>query len=124
MWTRPTRFDYYIPQFAHLGEQEVKNKEIYYDPTGGTNENTFGYQSRYADYKFKLSTVHGEFRDSLAYWHMARKFSATPGLNQTFIECVPTKDIFAVPTEPPCFFNIWHNVSAIRPLPYFSNPKL
>lgn len=126
MWSRPTRFDYYIPQFAHLGEQEVKKGELYLDPanTGGINDATFGYQSRYADYKFKLSTVHGEFRDTLAYWHMARKFSTTPALNQSFIECVPTKDIFAVPTEPPVFVNIWQEVSAIRPLPYFSNPKL
>lgn len=127
MWQRPTRFDYYIPQFAHLGEQEVKKKEVYFDfgATGElNNEQTFGYQSRYAEYKFKLSTVHGEFRDSLAYWHMARKFDQTPSLNQSFIECVPTKDIFAIPTEPPVFVNIWHEVSAIRPLPYFSNPKL
>lgn len=127
MWQRPTRFDYYIPQFAHLGEQEVKKKEVYFDfgATGDqNNEQTFGYQSRYAEYKFKLSTVHGEFRDSLAYWHMARKFDQTPSLNQTFIECVPTKDVFAVPSEHPLFVNIWHEVSAIRPLPYFSNPKL
>lgn len=127
MWSRPTRFDYLIPHFAHLGEQEVKNKEIYFDTdASNTNEQTFGYQSRYAEYKFKLSTIHGEFRDSLAYWHMARKFSATPGLNQTFIDCVPTKDIFPVvsQTENPLFIQIYHDVSAIRPLPYFSNPKL
>lgn len=127
MWTRPTRFDYYIPQFAHLGEQEVKNKEVFFNFNSSDqvdNNSTFGYQSRYAEYKFKLSTIHGEFRDTLAYWHMARKFSAIPGLNQQFIECNPTKDIFAVPTEPPIFCNIWHEVSAIRPLPYFSNPKL
>lgn len=125
-WTRPTRFDYYIPQFAHLGEQEVKNSELYYDPANpaSINDGTFGYQSRYADYKFKLSTVHGEFRDTLYYWHMARKFNMTPGLNETFITCQPTKDIFAVPTEAPCFVQIWNDVSAIRPLPYFSNPKL
>ncbi|AXH77754.1 MAG: major capsid protein [Microviridae sp.] len=128
VWKRPTRFDYYIPQFAHLGEQEVKNQEIYFDhlvpDSAAGNQDTFGYQSRYADYKFKLSTIHGEFRNSLAYWHMARKFSGTPGLNQTFIECVPTKDIFAVPSEVPFFVQIWNEVSALRPLPYFSNPKL
>jgi len=127
MWTRPSRFDYLIPGFAHLGEQEVKNREIYFDPSAGgptPNNATFGYQSRYAEYKFKLSSVHGAFRNTMAYWHMSRKFASLPGLNKTFIECNPPKDILAVPTEVPCFIQIYNDVSAIRPLPYFSNPKL
>ncbi|WNK12959.1 MAG: major capsid protein [Microvirus sp.] len=127
MWKRPTRFDYYIPQFAHLGEQPVTTGEVYYDyqaANAQANEDTFGYQSRYAEYKFKLSTIHGEFRDTLQYWHMARRFAGPPALNQTFIECVPTKDIFAVPAENSFFVQIWHDLSALRPLPYFSNPKL
>lgn len=124
MWRRANRFDYFLPQFAHIGEQEVLNSEVYYDPTAGIDDGTFGYQSRFAEYKFKLSTIHGEFRDTLDYWHMARKFTTQPALNQSFVECVPTTDIFAVPSEPSFFVQLWHDISAIRPLPYFSNPKL
>lgn len=125
-WTRPTRFDYYIPQFAHLGEQEVRNREVFLSGVPATDDATFGYQSRYAEYKFNQSTIHGSFRDSLAYWHMARKFDATPGLNEQFITCSPRKDIFPVVSESdhPLFVQVYHDMSAIRPLPYFSNPKL
>ena len=75
MWKRFDRLDYYFPSFAHLGEQEVKNYEVM--NTGFDPDETFGYQSRYAEYKASLDQVHGDFKGSLAFYHGARAF-ATP----------------------------------------------
>lgn len=128
-WFKTDKFSYPWPSFAHLGEQEVLNKEVYFDHAAIPpipNDGTFGYQSRYAEYKFINSSIHGDFRDSLQYWHMARKFTSTPVLNQSFVEADPTKDIFAVvdPNVHSLYCQIYHNISAIRPLPYNPNPKL
>ncbi|AXH75393.1 MAG: major capsid protein [Microviridae sp.] len=130
MWSRFDKLEYAWPSFAQLGEQAVLNQELYYNPedTGIdiTNKATFGYQSRYAEYKYKPSTVHGDFRDNLDYWHMGRKFTAAPVLNEAFIKADPTKRIFAVtdPTEDEILCQIYNRVDAIRPLPYFNSPTL
>lgn len=128
MWQRPTRLDYYWPDFAELGEQAVLNKELYLETAGpGTNDGTFGYIPKFSEYKYAPSTVHGDFRSSLAYWQFARTFSSRPALNQAFIECSPRTDIFAVPGSagtPHYFVNIFHNVDAVRPLPYHVDPRL
>lgn len=105
-WSRMDKFDYYWPTFAHLGEQTVKNKEIYlnlceqetgyYDPsdhswvgTSYDNDGDFGYQSRYCEYKCRTDQVHGDFKSNLDYWHMQRFFAEPPVLNQDFIEARP-----------------------------------
>lgn len=101
------KYEYGNPYFAHLGEQEVKNKEVFYsfaastsDPSIGAsfNEATFGYQSRYAEYKFSPNRVCGQMRGTLSYWHLTRKFSTPPALNRKFIYIDPQQnnDIFAV----------------------------
>lgn len=101
------KYEYGNPYFAHLGEQEVKNKEVFYsfdasmsDPSIGDrfNEATFGYQSRYAEYKFSPNRVCGQMRGTLSYWHLTRKFSTPPALNRKFIYIDPEQhnDIFAV----------------------------
>lgn len=72
MWTRFDRLDYYWPSFAHLGEQEVKYRELMF--TGINPEETFGYQQRYAEYKSSTDEVHGDMKGSLAHWHMSRIF--------------------------------------------------
>lgn len=128
-WTRFDQFDYPIPDFAHLGEQPVLGKEIYagYEEASSTQrESTFGYQSRYAECKFKNSTSHGDFRNTLAFYHMDRIFSTRPTLNGTFIESDPTQRIFAVtdPDQDHLWCQVYNNISAVRPLPYHGTPTL
>lgn len=126
-WNRFEKEDYYWPEFAHLGEQEVKNKEIYFDLADETySEGTFGYQQRYAEMKYGCSTVHGDFRDSLDFWHMGRIFSSQPSLNADFVMADPTNRIFAVTSGDPdhLWVQLYHNVKARRPMPYFADPRL
>lgn len=117
------KFDYFWPEFAHLGEQEVKMSELY---ATGTNQDleTFGYQSRYAEYRYIPSTVHGDFRDQLDYWHMGRKFSSPPSLNYQFIECNATKRIFNVTDDnvDHLWIQVYNNVQAVRPMPFLADP--
>ncbi len=121
------KFDYYFPSFAHLGEQPILTEEIYAQGTI-KDESVFGYTPRYAEYKHMLSSVHGEFRTTLEFWHMARKFDSQPYLNEEFINCDPTERIFAVqgtPTDPveQIYAHIFHDLKATRLMPYFGTPK-
>ncbi|WNK13931.1 MAG: major capsid protein [Microvirus sp.] len=122
------KFDYAWPDFAHLGEQEVKTKELYWDPSAPQPnvESTFGYQSRYADYKYQASTVHGDMRENLAFWGMQRIFASEPALNESFVTSDPTTRIFAVtdPTLHHLYIQLVNNVSALRALPYYGTPSL
>ena len=125
MFQKFDRLDHYWPQFAHLGEQEIKNSELYY--TGRldqSNEETFGYTPRYAEYKYCPDSIHGEFRDSLSFWHLGRIFDSRPGLNRTFMHANPSKRIFAVLDDASDHFwiNIQHNIKAIRSMPRFGTP--
>lgn len=120
-WSRQTRYDYYVPVLAHLGQQAVLNKEIYAQGTEADN-GIFGYQDRYDEYRQAEDEVHGQFRTTLDFWTMNRTFDALPGLNKDFVECNPTKRVFAVPTEDVCIVDMYHKVKAIRPLPKFGDP--
>jgi hypothetical protein len=120
MFSREDRFDYFWPEFAHLGEQEVLQKEIYADTA--TPDATFGYVPRYAEYKYMNDTVHGELRTTLDFWHLGRQFSSDPSLNQSFIECNPSDRIFAVTGQEQLYAIINHKVMARRPMPYFGTP--
>jgi hypothetical protein len=117
--------DYFWPSFANIGEQEVQNQELYaYTATG---EDTWGYVPRYAEYKYMPSRVAGEFRTSLDYWHLGRKFATQPSLNQTFIECSPddTKRIFAVEEGADSLYcHVYNKIKAVRPMPKFGTPML
>lgn len=128
MWLKFDKFDIAWPEFSQLGEQEVKQQELYHDYSGAVNQGqgTFGYQSRYAEYKYKESTVHGDFRDNLAFWHMGRIFGTDPALNEQFVKSDPTHRIFAVtdPNIDKLYIQIYNKVSAIRPLPLYNIPKL
>lgn len=122
-FTRQFVTDYYWPEFANLGEQEVKQREIY--ATGsGSDENVFGYQSRYAEYRHAMNSIHGDFRTTMKAWHDAREFSAAPNLNQTFIECTPGNNFFAVPATRNYLVNIYHRIDALRPMPADNSPLL
>lgn len=119
---RQDRFDYYWPEFAHLGEQPIKQKEIY--AASSTPEAVFGYTPRYAEYKYQPSTVHGDLRTSLDYWHDGRIFDTDPALNQQFIEMRHDKRIFAVtdPNEDSLIAHVLNKVRAVRPMPFYGTP--
>lgn len=114
--------DHFWPSFAHLGEQEIKQIELYADPA--TADATFGYTPRYAEYKFNPNRVAGEFRTTLDYWHLGRIFNTAPGLNQTFIECNPSHRVFAVtdPTQDKLYCQVLHKIRAERPMPKYGTP--
>lgn len=128
MFSRSTRFDFYWPALAHLGEQSILNKEIY---AQGTSDDalTFGYQERYAEYRYKPSIVTGLFRSnaaqSLDTWHLAQEFSALPTLGSTFIQDDPPIDrIIAVPAEPHMLCDTFFSLRCARPMPVYGVPGL
>jgi len=129
MWTRSTRYDFFWPEFANIGEQAVLQQEIELtDPAGATNENVFGYQERYADYKFKPSRLSGLFRSAatgtLDPWHLSEELS-TPGLDATFIVSnTPMARVEAVPSEPDFILDTYCNYNCVRPMPLKSIPGL
>jgi len=122
-------FDYYQPPFAQLGEQQVLNKEIYFtEGSPSSNNGTFGYQARWAEYRDIPSTVHGSFRTTEKYWHLAMDFETLPSLNADFIKCNPSDRIFAVQDLENRLDNLWihviHDLKIKRPLPMFNVPSL
>lgn len=129
MWSRSTRFDFYWPSFAHLGEQTILNKEIYAqgaaDPTADAA--TFGYQERYSEYRYKPSQVTSLFRSNatgtLDLWHLSQDFSAIPSLNAAFIvENPPIDRIVAVTTEPDFMLDVYFDLKCARPMPTYATP--
>lgn len=121
MWSHKTRFDYFVPLLAHLGQQAVLNKEIYAQGTAD-DDGIFGYQDRYDEYRQAEDEVHGQFRTTLDYWTMNQKYAELPKLNKEFVECTPTKSVFAVPSEDCCIVDMYHRVKALRMIPTFSDP--
>jgi hypothetical protein len=114
--------DYFWPSFAHIGEQPVTTNEIYaYTPNA---EQTFGYVPRYAEYKYMPSRVAGDFRTTLDYWHLGRKFASEPSLNGAFVNCDATKRIFAVddPAGDSLYCHVLNKIKAVRPMPKFGTP--
>lgn len=131
MFSRSTRYDFYWPSFAHLGEQAVLNKEIYAQGSGGgsADTGTFGYQERYAEYRYKPSMITGAFRStyatSLDVWHLAQEFNALPTLGDTFIKETPPMDrIKAVSDEPDFLLDALFDLKCARPMPVYSVPGL
>lgn len=128
MWSRSTRYDFYWPSFSHLGEQAVLNKEIY-AKADSNDPLVFGYQERYAEYRYKPSTITGKFRSTystpLDMWHLAQEFTALPVLNSTFIQENPPIDrVIAVPTEPHFLLDCAIHYKCARPMPTYSVPGL
>lgn len=121
------KFDYFWPSFQSIGEQPIYNQEIYYDASDSQNENVFGYTPRYAEYKYIPSSVHGEMRTSLNFWHMGRIFSSRPSLNADFVECdnAEVERIFAVNQDAENLYVYLHNhIKATRPMVYFGTPTI
>ena len=130
MWSRSDKLDFYWPSLAHIGEQTILNKEIYCQGTAGgsDDDDVFGYQERYAEYRYKPSTVHGVFRSndaqSLDAWHLSQDFSSLPALNSSFIEDNPPIDrVVAVTTEPEFIGDFYHNLVCARPMPVYGTPS-
>jgi len=128
MWSRQDRYDFYWPALAHLGEQAVLNKEIYAQGTSA-DDDVFGYQERYAEYRYKPSLVTGAFRSNAATpldtWHLSQDFSSLPVLNQTFIEeNPPIERVIAVPTEPHFILDSYFDLKCARPMPMYGVPGL
>lgn len=123
MWTKYDRFDHFTPQFEHIGEQPVLNKEIFLSGPTDINNSVFGYLPRYAEYKYSNDEIHGEFRDTLKYWTLARSFSVLPTLSKEFIECSPSNEIFAMPDEQNLLVQIHHNILAKRKMSVYSTPN-
>lgn len=128
MWSRQTRYDYFWPALAHIGEQAVLNKEIYYQ-SAGADDNVFGYQERYAEYRYKNSIITGAMRSSAATpldaWHLSQEFGGLPVLNDTFIQDAPPMDrVLAVPSEPDFIFDSYFKYMCARPIPTYGTPGL
>jgi hypothetical protein len=126
LWNRSTRYDFYWPALSHIGEQSVLNKEIY---TQGTtaDDSVFGYQERYAEYRYKPSMITGKMRSdatgSLDAWHLSQDFASLPTLGATFIEETPPFDrVVAVPTEPDFLLDAYFEMRCARPMPMYGVP--
>lgn len=130
MWSRETRYDFYWPSFAHLGEQAVLNKEIFAQGTAA-DDDVFGYQERFAEYRYKPSRVSGRMRSNcttpLDSWHLVQEFGELPTLNEDFmIELPPVDRILAVSPslEPALLVDFAFQFRCARPMPTFSVPGL
>ena len=124
---RNDKFDYYWPSFAHIGEQAIFNDEVVVEGTILDGNNTWGYTPRYSEYKYLNNTVHGDFRTTLDFWHMGRKFTSLPPLDYPFMECdyQDHNRIFAVQgSDDHLWCQVINNIEARRPMPVFGNPKI
>ena len=131
MWSRQTRYDFYFPVFATLGEQAILNKEIYVDGSSNDN-NVFGYQERWAEYRYNPSRISSLFRSTasgtLDAWHLAQKFTTLPTLASTFIQDTPpVSRVVAVGSSAngqQFIFDSFFDVKKARPMPMYSVPGL
>lgn len=128
VFTKFDRLDYYWPQFAHLGEQEITQGEIYHTGDPEQDEKLFGYTPRYAEYKYIPDSVHGDFRGNLSFWHMGRIFDSPPALNEDFITNVADAANRPFAVQDASFDKIWinihHNLKAYRLMPVYGTPRL
>lgn len=127
-FSRNTRYDYFFPTLAHLGEQSVLNKEIYAQGNEQDDE-IFGYNERYAEYRYKNSSITGKFRSSdpqsLDIWHLAQNFANLPTLSSEFIEeNPPLERVLAVQDEPQILLDVYHDLTDIREVPLYGTPGL
>lgn len=126
MWKKETRYDFFWPKLQELGEQVVQYGEIY---AQGTNDDlgAFGYQERYAEYRYRPSEIRGQFRStyatSLDIWHLAEEFGTKPELNAAFIvQNTPVDRCIAVPAEPHLLMDLWFSMTCARPMMTYSVP--
>ena len=129
-WAKSTRYDFYYPVLAQIGEQSVLMKELWAQGDGATTDETvFGYQERYAEYRYKPSRLTNlmavDAASSLSAWHLSEDFSSQPSLDDTFIQSntrVPLDRAMAVPSEPQIFFDAFFDMRCARPMPLYGVP--
>jgi hypothetical protein len=132
LWSRSTRYDYYFPAFATLGEQAILNKEIYVTGNSTQDNSVFGYQERWAEYRYNPSQITGLFKSTssgtIDPWHYAQKFTSLPTLNSTFIQDTPPLSRnLAVGTSAngqQLLLDAFFDITAARPMPMYSVPGL
>lgn len=131
MWSRATKYDFYWPALAMIGEQAILNKEIYAVGSANPTQDAaaFGYQERFAEYRYKPSVVTGQMRSNstlpLDTWHLAQNFTALPALNSTFIQDnPPIARVVAVPSEPNFLYDCYIKLRCARPMPTYGVPGL
>lgn len=122
-WLRRTKFDFLFPQFTGLSEQAIEEAEIYASNTESENRKVFGFNEIYDELRSMPSRIVGKMRTVFDYWHLGRKFDSAPALNSNFIECNPSKRIFAVPSEHGFIVNLANIIRAVRPIPKYGTPK-
>lgn len=136
-WSRLTQYDFFWPALAHIGEQAVLRQELYCTGENAEDPIVFGYQERYAEYRYKPSKITGLFRPgvagSLSMWHLSQHFgggnawdpAAPPTLSHGFIiESPPVDRVIAVPSEPHFIFDSYTTLKCARPMPLFGVPGL
>lgn len=118
-------FEYYWPEFANIGEQAIQYQEVQVRTTNGKTA-TFGYIPRYAEYKYENNKMAGDFANTASPWVQARNLADEVVLDQEFIECNPDYNAFAVtaPTVDHFYINMWHNIRAVRPMPFYGTPSI
>nr|WCD56442.1 MAG: major capsid protein [Microviridae sp.] len=129
LWFNRSRFDEFFPEFAHLGEQPIYEKELFTTGIPEQDESVFGYQERYAEYRYFPSLITGKMNStsehSLDYWHLAQVFETPPSLSADFImENTPFERVLAVQDEPQFYSDMWFDCKVIRPLPVYSVPSM
>lgn len=116
------RLEYFWPTFAHLGEQEIQQQELYANSANPSD--VFGYTPRYSEYKYMPSRVAGTFQTSLDFWHLGRKFDTDPALNSEFVEANPTDRIFAITDGGDNLYcHVLNTIKAVRPMPFYGTPS-
>jgi hypothetical protein len=127
---RQVNTDFYVPDFAHLGEQTIIQQQVYFNMTdaaqAGNGGVVFGYQSRFAEYKYANDQVSAQFKGSLGFWHLGRQFTSAsvPALNLAFTQANVRTDIFAVSTDVDHLVcDIYWDISVLRPIPYYGTPS-
>nr|DAT72809.1 MAG TPA: Capsid protein [Microviridae sp.] len=128
LWLRSDVLDFYWPSFAHLGEQAIQNIEIYCQGNDD-DKKVFGYQERYAEYRYKPSLITGQFRSTykepLDIWHLSQKFASLPTLSDEFIQDhPPISRVVAVPSYPHFLLDVKFNLKCIRPMPMYGIPGM
>lgn len=128
MWSRSTRWDFFWPKFQELGEQTILRKEIYTTSSSTDNDLVFGYQERFAEYRYKPSEIRGQFRStyatSLDVWHLAEEFGTAPLLNATFIQSnTPIERALVVSgSYPHLLCDYWFDYKHARPIVTYGVP--
>lgn len=124
LWSKENRFDFWQKEYEHIGQQEIRNSEVYADGDTAQDKATFGYQNRYDEYRRGVNIITGEFRSNQDYWTMARIFASRPTLNGDFVTCMPTDRIFQVNEQnsDQCYAMVKNNIIAKRLVSKNGNP--